>query len=58
MIRTSAMLVAAGMTVELLSLIRVHPFSFLAFACIGLLLVAAGVGLYLFEILIRRTEVP
>jgi len=43
-LRISGVLIILGLLVEALSLIRIHPFSFLAFMFIGGALLAAGVG--------------
>lgn len=50
-LRWSGLLIAAGLLVQLLCLLQVHPLSFIAFACIGCPLLAAGIGLYLYSIL-------
>jgi hypothetical protein len=46
-IKWASVLIAAGLGVQLLSLLRTHPLSFVAFLIIGCPLVAAGIGVYL-----------
>lgn len=56
-IKWSGLLVSAGLIVQLLCLVRIHPFSFIAFLGIGCPLVGAGIVLYLFSIL-TQSEKP
>ena len=49
-LRWSGLLVVVGLIVQLLCLLRIHPFSFIAFLMIGCPLIASGVGLYVFGI--------
>ena len=49
-LRISGILIALGLLVEGLSLIRVHPLAFLAFMLIGGALLIAGIGIYLYFI--------
>jgi hypothetical protein len=49
-LRIAGALIIAGLTVEALSLIRVHPLSFVAFMFIGGACLVLGVGLYLYSI--------
>lgn len=46
-LRTSGILVALGLLVEALSLIRVHPLAFLGFMFIGGGLLVIGIAIYL-----------
>ena len=50
-IRVSAILLVAGLLVELFTLHSARPTAFLVFVGIGGLLIAAGVALYLFTLL-------
>jgi hypothetical protein len=49
-IRFAATLICVGLLVLLLTLIRVHPLAFVAFAVIGCPLVFAGISLFLYSI--------
>lgn len=49
-LRISGILIALGLLVEGLSLIRIHPLAFLAFMFIGGALLIAGIGIYLYSI--------
>ncbi len=49
-LRISAILIALGLLVEGLSLIRVHPLAFLGFMFIGGALFLAGIAVYLLSI--------
>ncbi len=49
-LRISGILIALGLLVEGLSLIRIHPLAFLAFMFIGGALLIAGIGIYLCSI--------
>ena len=46
-IKWASLLVAAGLLVQVLALLRIHPLSFVAFLVIGCPLVAVGCLLYL-----------
>lgn len=46
-LRVSGVLIILGLSVELLSLIRIHPLAFMVFLSVGGGLLAAGVVLYL-----------
>jgi len=46
-IKWSGTLIAAGLLVQLASLTKIHPLSFVAFLLIGCPLVAAGIIVYL-----------
>ena len=50
-LKWSGLLISAGLIVQLLCLLRIHPFSFIAFLGVGCPLVAAGVAIYLFNLL-------
>jgi hypothetical protein len=49
-VRISGVLIILGLVVEALSLIRIHPLSFLAFMFIGGGLLVAGVVTYLYSL--------
>jgi hypothetical protein len=49
-LRISGILIILGLLVEALSLIRIHPLSFLGFMFIGGGLLAAGVVTYLYSL--------
>jgi hypothetical protein len=49
-IRWSGMLVAAGLVVQMLTLLWTHPLAFMAFILIGCPLVGAGILLYLYSL--------
>ena len=49
-LRVSGVLIILGLSVELLSLIRIHPLAFMGFLLVGGGLLAAGVVLYLFSL--------
>ena len=51
-IKWASHLVAAGLLVQVLTLLRVHPLSFVAFLVIGCPLVGAGSLLYLTSLLL------
>jgi hypothetical protein len=50
-IKWAGLLIAAGLLVQILALLRIHPLSFVAFLVIGCPLVAAGSVLYLASLL-------
>ena len=50
-LRIAGSLIIAGLAVELLSLIRIHPLAFMAFMFIGGGLLLAGIGFYLYSII-------
>jgi predicted membrane channel-forming protein YqfA (hemolysin III family) len=50
-LRVSGVLIILGLLVEALSLIRIHPLSFLAFMFIGGGLLIAGVVIYLYSLI-------
>jgi hypothetical protein len=49
-LRISGMLIALGLLVEALSLIRIHPLAFLGFMFVGGGLLVAGIGIYLYSL--------
>ena len=49
-IRWSGMLIAAGLVIQMLSLIPIHPLAFMGFLLIGCPIVAAGILLFLYSI--------
>lgn len=55
-IRWAAMLICAGLLVLLLTLIRIHPLAFVAFAVIGCPLVLVGILLFLFSIVSHQPK--
>jgi hypothetical protein len=50
-VRMAAMLISAGLLVELLALRWSHPMAFLAFALIGIPLVGAGLLAFLYSLI-------
>lgn len=59
-LRVAGILIILGLIVEALSLIRVHPLSFLAFMFIGGTLLVVGVAVYLYSLVAPppRSERP
>lgn len=55
-VRLAAILICTGLVCQLLTLVRIHPFAFMAFILIGCPLVAAGIGLYLYSIVSHAPE--
>lgn len=55
-LKWSSLLVAVGLLVQLLCLIHVHPFSFIAFLCVGCPLIVAGIAVYLFGLLSQTSN--
>lgn len=49
-IRWSGLLIGAGLVVQLLSLLKVHPLAFVVFLLVGCPLVGAGILLYLYSL--------
>jgi hypothetical protein len=49
-IRWSGILVVAGLTVQLLTLLWAHPLAFVCFLLVGCPLVGAGILLYLYSL--------
>jgi len=49
-VRLAAILICLGLVVLLLTLIRIHPLAFMAFALIGCPLVLVGILLFLYSI--------
>ena len=50
-IRLSALLLLLGLAVEAVTLSILHPLSFIAFASLGVLLIAAGIVVFLLTLL-------
>ena len=50
-LRISGALIIAGLLVELLSLVRIHPLAFLTFMFVGGGFLIAGIALYLYSIM-------
>lgn len=55
-IRRAAALICAGLLVLLLTLIRIHPLAFVAFAAIDCPLVLAGILLFLYSVVSHQPE--
>lgn len=55
-IRRAASLICVGLLVLLLTLVRIHPLAFVAFAVIGVPLVLAGILLFLYSIVSHQHE--
>lgn len=49
-VRRSGIIVAAGLVIELLSLIPIHALAFIGFAVVGVPVIAAGVVLFLLAV--------
>jgi hypothetical protein len=49
-IKWASLLIGAGLLVQLLALLRVHPLAFVAFLALGCPLVGAGIVLYLLSL--------
>ena len=49
-LRISGMLIALGLLVEALSLIRIHPLAFLGFMFVGGGFLIAGIAMYLYSL--------
>jgi hypothetical protein len=49
-LRISGILIALGLLVEALSLVRIHPLAFLGFMFIGGAFLLAGIAIYLYSI--------
>lgn len=56
-LRISGILIMLGLIVEALSLIRIHPLSFLAFMFLGGTLLIVGIAIYLYS-LVKMTSSP
>jgi hypothetical protein len=52
-LRIAGFLIIAGLLVEILSLITIHPLAFLGFMFIGGILLVAGVGHFLYWVILR-----
>jgi hypothetical protein len=57
-LRISGVLLILGLAVELISLLWGKPLSFILFACIGGLLMLAGILLYLYSLVASHAEPP
>ena len=55
-LRLAGMLICAGLLVLLLSLIKVHALSFMAFAMVACPLVLAGIVLFLYSIVSHQSD--
>lgn len=49
-LRASGILIALGLSVEALSLVRIHPLAFLGFMFIGGAFLLAGIAVYLYSV--------
>ena len=56
-IQLAAVLVCLGLLVLLLTLIRIHPLAFVAFAVVGCPLVLAGILLFLYSIVSHSPKI-
>jgi hypothetical protein len=54
-IRWSGRLIAAGLIVQMLTLLATHPLAFICFALIGCPLVGAGIILFLYSLVAHET---
>ena len=52
-LRLASLLVSLGLLILLLTLVKIHPLAFVAFTIIGLPLVAAGVLVFLYSIVVH-----
>jgi hypothetical protein len=50
-IRVSGILMLSGIAVEVATLIKIHPLTFMAFTTVGLLFFAAGIVVFLLSLL-------
>jgi len=57
-VQLAALLISAGLLVLLITLIRIHPLAFVAFAVIGCPLVLAGILVFLYAIISQETNKP
>jgi hypothetical protein len=55
-VRLAALLICAGLPVQLLTLVRIHPLAFMAFILIACPLVLVGILLYLYSIVSHQPE--
>jgi hypothetical protein len=49
-VRFAAVLVGAGLLLQVATLLKIHPLAFMAFLMVGCPLIAAGIGLYLYSL--------
>jgi hypothetical protein len=54
-IKWASLLIGAGLLVQLLALLQVHPLAFVAFLAVGCPLVAVGIFLYLMSLVTDKT---
>ncbi|HXE65217.1 MAG TPA: hypothetical protein VN519_16855 [Bryobacteraceae bacterium] len=54
-VRRAGVIVATGLIIELLSLIPIHALAFIAFAAVGIPVIAAGVILFLLAVVSEPT---
>ena len=54
-IKRASLLICAGLAVQLLALLQVHPLAFVVFLTLGCPLVAAGIALYLMSVVGDRS---
>jgi hypothetical protein len=54
-LRLAALLVAAGLTVQLLSLLPIHPLAFIVFVGVGAPIMALGVIVFLWSLASHQT---
>ena len=52
----AAVMIGAGLVLQLVTLLRVHPLAFVAFLAVGCPAIAAGVILYLWSLVSHRME--
>jgi len=55
-IRWSGILIVAGLIVQMFTLHWTHPLAFVAFLLIGCPLVAAGILLYLYSLVVHNSQ--
>ena len=57
-IRRSGMLIVLGLLLQMLTLLWTHPLAFMCFLLIGCPLVAAGMLLFLYSLVLHQTPSP
>jgi hypothetical protein len=57
-LRTAGILVGLGLTIQLLTLLWIHPLAFMMFLAAGIPITAAGVLLYLVSLLAASRPTP
>lgn len=55
-IRWAAIMIGAGLLLQSITLLRIHPLAFVAFLVVGCPLTAAGVILYLWSLLTNPSK--